>query len=445
MSGLAAAIRLAMAGQSVTVLEQHSIAGGLNSYYRRGKRKLDVGLHAMTNFMEQGQKGKPLGKILKQLRLRYGQLKLSPQKSSLIHFPNQKLCFSNQIEKLQADIAQTFPDQKENFEQLLEFVDHFNETDLNHQFIPASQHLSQIITDPLLLNMLMTPLLLYGSANQDEMDLAQFVIMFKSIYLEGFMRPEGGVRTIIQLLLDRLDSLGVKIRYRTKVQAILKSEEHVTGVLLQSEDVILANKIYSSIGSLESEQLADLPLRSRPGALSFVETIFHFEQRPSDSGADQTIIFYNDRPKFQYHCPATLFDPSSAVVCFPNNFEQDDGPEGVIRITFIANYQLWSKLSKNDYLNAKEQVKMAALATIKQVAPNFSATPIFTDTFTPMTIERYTGHIGGAVYGSPDKWRDGTTELAGLFLTGTDQGFLGIVGSLLSGISIANLHGISRD
>ena len=35
MSGLAAGIRLAMFGKKVCVLEKHTIAGGLNSYYQR--------------------------------------------------------------------------------------------------------------------------------------------------------------------------------------------------------------------------------------------------------------------------------------------------------------------------------------------------------------------------------------------------------------------------
>ena len=53
---------------------------------------------------------------------------------------------------------------------------------------------------------------------------------------------------------------------------------------------------------------------------------------------------------------------------------------------------------------------------------------------------RYTGHLNGTVYGSPVKHRDGTTPVRNLFICGTDQGFLGIVGAMLSGISIANLH-----
>lgn len=62
------------------------------------------------------------------------------------------------------------------------------------------------------------------------------------------------------------------------------------------------------------------------------------------------------------------------------------------------------------------------------------------DMFTPRTVEKYTGHLNGAIYGAPNKIKDGHTHLENLYLAGTDQGFLGIVGAMLSGISMANLH-----
>jgi UDP-galactopyranose mutase len=80
-------------GKKVLIVEKHSIAGGLNSYYQRknfqagGVRKFDVGLHALTNYIEKGEKGKPFSKLLKQLRFRYDDFKLQPQTYSKIQFP----------------------------------------------------------------------------------------------------------------------------------------------------------------------------------------------------------------------------------------------------------------------------------------------------------------------------------------------------------------------
>ena len=73
-------------------------------------------------------------------------------------------------------------------------------------------------------------------------------------------------------------------------------------------------------------------------------------------------------------------------------------------------------------------------------ATPFDGAIVTTDMFTPRTITKYTGHLAGAIYGSPVKQRQGRTALANVYLCGTDQGFLGIVGAMLSGISMANYH-----
>jgi hypothetical protein len=57
-----------------------------------------------------------------------------------------------------------------------------------------------------------------------------------------------------------------------------------------------------------------------------------------------------------------------------------------------------------------------------------------------MTIERFTKKNEGAVYGSPLKIKSGRTPWRNLFIAGTDQGYLGIVGSMLSGVTIVNQH-----
>ena len=46
------------------------------------------------------------------------------------------------------------------------------------------------------------------------------------------------------------------------------------------------------------------------------------------------------------------------------------------------------------------------------------------------------------VYGTPQKHYDGTTHLKNLFLCGNDQGLVGIVGTILSGITMANRHAL---
>jgi phytoene dehydrogenase-like protein len=134
-------------------------------------------------------------------------------------------------------------------------------------------------------------------------------------------------------------------------------------------------------------------------------------------------------------------DPCSAVVCCPNNFRYDAPlPEGLVRITNLARYDGWASLAEEEYKQRKREWYGRSAAEAVKFVPDFRSRVKDTDMFTPRTIQRFTGHLNGAVYGSRRKIRDGRTHLSNLFLCGTDQGFLGIVGALLSGISMANLH-----
>ncbi|MFP5387048.1 MAG: phytoene desaturase family protein [Bacteriovoracia bacterium] len=450
MSGLAAGIRLAMFDKKVVVLEKHSIPGGLNSYYQRrnfdkgGIRQFDVGLHALTNFIKKGEKGKPFSKLLKQLRLSYDDFKLCPQSYSKISFPDVELKFSNDFEMFATEVAEKFPGQVDNFRRLVERVRSFDELNLNQGYSSSRAVLKEIISDELLIEMILCPLLIYGSAWEEDMDFAQFVIMFKSLYFEGFSRPQGGVRTIISLLMKKFEEVGGEIRFKSGVSEILTNENgQAYGVIVGGTE-LHAPVILSSIGYPETVNLTPgLSVKPRIGAMTFLESIFVFDKKIPLEQNDSTIVFYNNSRKYHYRPAGSYFDPSSAVVCYPDNYEPAirDG-EGVVRITYMANYDQWKELERTAYTEMKEKVSESAMGLVKKLTPGFEGQLLFQDTFSPLTIERYTWHLKGTVYGSVDKTRDGRTPVKNLFIIGTDQGFLGIVGAMLSGISMANLHGL---
>lgn len=452
MSGLAAGIRLAMFDKKVVILEKHSIPGGLNSYYQRrnfdkgGIRQFDVGLHALTNFIKKGEKGKPFSKLLKQLRLSYDDFKLCPQTHSKISFPGVELKFSNDFELLQNEVHEKFSSQVDAFNELVEKVRSFNELDLSIGYQSSRDVLKTLIPDELLVEMLLCPLLIYGSAWEDDMDFAQFVIMFKSLYFEGFSRPEGGVRTIISLLMKKLEEVGAEVRFKAAVNEIITKDGKAIGVNVNGEE-LYAPVVLSSIGYPETVRLTkDINIDPQVGKMTFLESIFIFDKKIPLQSQDSTIVFYNNAPEYAYRPATNYFDSTSAVVCFPDNYEpQNREGEGTVRITYMANYHQWRELDRAAYDAKKDEVGDCALKLVKSMMPGFDGKLLYKDIFSPMTIERYTWHLNGTIYGSTDKTRDGRTPVPGLFIIGTDQGFLGIVGSILSGISMANLHGLMRE
>ena len=178
-----------------------------------------------------------------------------------------------------------------------------------------------------------------------------------------------------------------------------------------------------------------------PGLLSFVETISVLDVQPRALGHDRTIVFYNDSDKFDYAKPDDDVDVRSGVICSPNNFVYGEPlAEGVMRITSLANYDRWAQLDPEAYRLAKLRWYDRITTSAVRFVPDFRSSVIETDMFTPKTIRRYTGHENGAVYGVAQKRFDGKTHLDNLYICGTDQGMVGIIGTIISGISIANKY-----
>lgn len=452
MSGLAAGIRLAHFGKRVCIFERHNAPGGLNSFYSIGGRKFDVGLHALTNYVPPGVKGTPLGKLLRQLRIDRDEFALCPQKRSRIAFRDCGLEFTNDFAVLDADVAAKFPAQADGWRALVQLVKTYDDVALDAQPISAREVVARHLSDPLLTDMIFCPVMYYGSAQERDMEFGQFVIMFKALFLEGFARPLDGVRVIIRVLLEKYRQAGGERRMKCGVARIIEREGRAAALQLDDGTEVTADHVISSIGYPETMR-ACAPAHAaeadaNTGALSFVETISVYCRPPAAWGwGEDTIVFFNDSDRFEYARARDFVDPRSGVICFPNNFDYAGAglAEGLFRVTCLANHDRWSALAEPDYRAAKAhwlgEMQRSARRFLPPVGEAVLAENLVTtDMFTPRTVRKFTGHLNGAIYGAPRKIKDGRTHLVNLYLCGTDQGFLGIIGAMLSGISMANYH-----
>lgn len=448
LSGLAAGIRLAYFGKKVCVLERHTTIGGLNSFYRLRRRDYDVGLHAVTNFAAPGTKSGPLSSLLRQLRLKWDDFALVPQKGSSIVFPDRKIRFTNDFSVMEQEVAQQFPDQIDRFRKLAKIVDEHDERNLSYEPRWARSVVDEVITDPLLSDMIYCPLMFYGSATPHDMDWNQFVVMFKSIYRQGFGRPWEGVRLIMRNIIRKFRECGGELRLRAGVSRLVHQGDRITEVILDNGETLVGKQVLSSAGLVETLGLCGEAVSPaiKPGAISFVESISVLDKQPGELGHEETIVFFNRAPEFSYEPAVEPVDLRSGIICSPNNFEYDQPlAEGVIRITAIADPAYWMSLPETDYVASKAAWQDRMVESCRDIIPEFREHVVDTDVFTPRTIRKFTGHLNGAVYGAPEKRMTGRTAFQNLFLCGTDQGYLGIIGSLLSGISMANLHCLKDD
>ena len=84
------------------------------------------------------------------------------------------------------------------------------------------------------------------------------------------------------------------------------------------------------------------------------------------------------------------------------------------------------------------EVALGYLPNGKSMAKELEERTELLDIFSPRTIKKFTGHLAGALYGSPRKSRNGSTRFDNLYLAGADQGYVGIVGAMLGGVAVAN-------
>ena len=111
------------------------------------------------------------------------------------------------------------------------------------------------------------------------------------------------------------------------------------------------------------------------------------------------------------------------------------------KISCFDHVSNWETLSPEAY-HYKKQTRIDQLLSIAiEYYPNLSSEDIdFVDTFSPTTIRRYTNHPNGTLYGGSVKAFDGRTPLENLFIIGNDQGGIGIMGAMTSGVLIVNYN-----
>ena len=96
------------------------------------------------------------------------------------------------------------------------------------------------------------------------------------------------------------------------------------------------------------------------------------------------------------------------------------------------------------YQLLKERVADGLLEFVEQHYPGFRELVNYREVSTPLTVETFTGHLRGTVYGVPATperlllpYLTPTTPVRNLYLTGADVGSLGIMGSLMGGAATA--------
>jgi phytoene dehydrogenase-like protein len=258
-------------------------------------------------------------------------------------------------------------------------------------------------------------------------------------------------------LLDSFVAAGGQVHFSTAVEAILTEHDRVVGVRLDDGQEVSAPDVvsnaslpvtYAMLGDAVPAAVRDDLATRRVGVSAF---ILHMglDATPAELGFTTSTTFINvdldDDHTFtswRSSAPARGICASSYDIA-PIGF----APSGATHVSLLTlQYgDVWVKVPPAEYARAKFAYAETLLDLADKAMPGIRDSIEEVDVATPLTIARYLGHPGGAIYGydqdRTENWlfRDSEreTHVAGLHLAGSWAGSGGFQPTLEAGHRVA--------
>lgn len=284
-------------------------------------------------------------------------------------------------------------------------------------------------------------------------DLAKLLF----VYLE--YRPyhvRGGSQAMSSAILDSFLRAGGEVRFNTTVERILVRDGRVGGVRFADGQEVLAREVvsnaslpatYGMIDEVPGSVRADLASR-RLGVSAFVLHM-GLAATPAELGFTTSTSFVEaDFDEARTSASLRSLEPARAICvsCYdvePIGF----APAGATHVSLMAlQYgDVWSGIAPSDYARTKFAYAQTLLDLVEHLTPGIRDAIEEVDVATPLTMARYLGHPGGAIYGydqdATEAWlfRDSErhTGVAGLHVAGSWPGLGGFQPTLQAGVRVA--------
>lgn len=477
-----------VAKKRVLVLEKHSIPGGLTHAFRRQGASWDVGLHYVGD-MAPGTRPRHIINYLAGGKLSWMQMPDSydrfclPKLGVTLDVPSDAALYRQRLEAL-------FPKEKRALKRYFKDVARaYSWMTLNYvrQVVPqqvaplialaqkmhtslacetTAHYMNRRFRDPALRTLLTTHWGDYGVEPERSAFVAHAMIV--GHYVNGAWFPRGGSGQISRMIEEKIRANGGEIRVSQSVEKILVENGRAVGVRVTDTSGAhsvtyeeYAPIIVSGVGASETynrllttqgstgkltEAIRESIARMGYGGTAVIVylTLDHYPE-----GIDGSNIWINEGDGSQTPVALTAAlmegNPQTAFVSFPGLKAGDQHATAEI-VSFVeaGAFHTWEDTTKgergSDYDLLKSTMAHGLIALVDRTLPGFAHSVRYEEVATPLTIEHYTSHSQGCFYGlplTPQRFTAGLTTpetpIPGLFLTGQDAGFPGIVGATMAG------------
>ncbi|MEV0334473.1 NAD(P)/FAD-dependent oxidoreductase [Nocardia sp. NPDC050717] len=473
-AGLTAAATLQRAGARTLLLERHNVPGGCGTSFRRGRFEFEVALHQLSGV---GVEGQPIS-------LREGlfaQLDINDKLEFVQEHDLYRAVVPGRLDlTLPADwdaaidaIEAEFPGNRDRTARFFELIKQVTFWQIcAMRGMPAEQIDAVLFT--------------YGLRPLEDV-LAEFFddvrirvalgmywtylgqppskLLFQDLALTLFAYFEfkpwhvrGGSQAMSTAILDAFLAAGGEVRFNTGVDAILTQSGRAFGVRLDDGSEVIASDVVSNAslpatyGMLEGIELPaavrkDMSTR-RIGVSGFVLHM-GLDATPAELGFTTSTTFVNrDTDDDRTYNSWRSFEPARGI-CVSSYDVAPIGfaPAGANHVSLMTLQYAdnWKNVAPADYARTKFAYAESLLDLCETVTPGIRDAIEEVDVATPLTMMRYLGHPGGAIYGYDQDATEGwlfrnserETHVPGLHLAGSWAGIGGFQPTLEAGARVA--------
>jgi phytoene dehydrogenase-like protein len=487
MGGLTVASLMAqLKRQRVLLLERHFRLGGFtHSFTRPGHRAWDVGLHYVGG-MAAGQMGRQLFDLVTRGGVRWQKM---PSPFEKFVYPDFTFDEPDDETSYRQALIARYPQERDAIETYfrdLHAVAGWYGAQIVAQAVPRAlaalirlasrprralalsttgAYLDARVRDPQLRAVLASQWGDYGLPPSESAFAIHALVV--ASYLDGGYYPIGGAGTIAQSVADIVEAHGGQCLINHRVTEIIVSHGAAVGVRVESDGrhgaalEFTAGRIVSDAGACTT--FCDLVPQSVPISFradlervadghGFVTLYLAFKESPAKLGfrGENHWIYdgYDHDALFKRHGAVLEGRPSGCYLSF-QSLKDPEATTHTAEIIAFLDYasverwknQPWHKRGEG-YDQLKHRVAEGLLDFVDRRYPGFKGLVDYCEVSTPLTVEHFTGHRRGSVYGipaTPERFRlpylKVVTPVRNLYLTGADVASLGIMGAMMGGVA----------
>lgn len=440
LAGMTGANKLAKAGRSVLLLEQHYNLGGMATWFKRpGGHIFDISLH-----------GFPIGMVKSCRKYWTKEIADSIVQLKGIRFDNPQFSLETTFDRIDftrklVDHFGIAPKTVEDFFDTARAMDFYDDQamttrELFGKFFPGRFDVVRFLMEPIA----------YANGSTLDDPAITYGIVFSNFMSKGVYIFRGGTDKLIRMMKAALKRNGVDIRHSVCVDRICVAGRRVTGVEANGRRV--------SCGAVLSNANLKTTIEKMVGADQFEgEFIAEAKAVRLNNSSCQVYMGVKKGETIDYigDLLFTSVDPEfdSARLCAKDitsrtfSMYYPDIRPGSDRYAIVsstnANWSDWATLSDDDYEREKEHLIRTTLDALEKYIPDVRAKIDHVEASTPRTFYHYTLQAQGATFGTKFEGlqvsMDLPKQIDGLFHAGSVGIIMsGWLGAINYGVIVAN-------